>query len=429
MAKRKTRSLSAKKIPKVRIVRYADRPFQLRYDCPIEKRQIRVSTGTRDDEEAERQRAELAARLLLGLSTLTGRVKLLGPEMTWSDFREQYRILHLATVRDSTALHAESRLDLAERILKPRTLGGMADTNTLQQLQANLLAGEQSRRKKPRSPHTVKGYMGCVLAALSWAHMQGWLPTAPRIRKLKTPKLKVMKGRPITEGEFEKMLKATSTVVGDAVTESWKQVLKGLWTSALRLDELMHLSWDKAGTIRPVWGKGPFPILEIPAAMQKNDTEENIPLLPWFEALLLKTPQEQRHGWVFNPESLQLKAGRKVRHQRPDAQWVGKVLARIGKEANIEVEPADERTGRPAKYASAHDLRRSCGERLRNAGVPPLVICRVMRHSSWETTRKHYAPGNIQKDAEVLSSCLISSRIDGGEDGHEITEVVESIPH
>ena len=66
------------------------------------------------------------------------------------------------------------------------------------------------------------------------------------------------------------------------------------------------------------------------------------------------------------------------------------------------VQEADERTGRPTKYATAHDLRRSCGERLRNAGVPPLVICRVMRHASWETTRKHYAPGDIQRDAEVL---------------------------
>ena len=406
MAKRKPRLESARTIPKVRIVRYADRPYQLRYDCPVEKRQVRISTGTRNDAEAEQQKAELEAKLLLGLSISAGRAIVLGPEMEWPDFREQYRTLHLATVRDGTVLHAESRLDLAERILKPKTLGDMADTNALQQLQAKLLAGEQSRRKKPRSPHTVKGYIGCVLAALSWAHMQDWLPTAPKIRKLKTPKLKVMKGRPITEQEFEKMLNATTSVVGDMVAESWKRVLRGLWTSALRLDELMHVSWYRAGTIRPVWSKGQFPIREIPAAMQKNDTEENIPLLPWLDALLLETPEGQRHGWVFNPESLQLKAGRKVRHQRPDAEWVGKVLGRIGKEAMIEVEPADERTGRPAKYASAHDLRRSCGERLRNAGVPPLVICRVMRHSSWETTRKHYAPGNIQKDAEVLSSCL-----------------------
>ena len=82
------------------------------------------------------------------------------------------------------------------------------------------------------------------------------------------------------------------------------------------------------------------------------------------------------------------------------------MIAQIGKAAGIEVEPADERTGRPTKFATAHDLRRSCGERLREAGVPPLVICRVMRHSSWETTRKHYAPGNVQSDAEVLRSVL-----------------------
>lgn len=409
MAKRQTRSTSARKIPKVRIVRYADRPFQLRYDCPVEKRQIRISTGTRNEADAEQQKAELEAKLVLGLPISTGRSKVLGPEMEWPDFREQYRILHLATVRDSTALHAESRLDLAERILKPKTLGDMADPNAMQQLQAKLLAGEQSRREKPRSPHTVKGYIGCILAALNWAHLQGWLPVAPKIRKLKTSKLKAMKGRPITEQEFERLLQATAGVVGDAVVESWNHVLRGLWTSALRLDELMHVSWDIPGSIQPKWENGAYPVLEIPAAMQKNDTEENIPLLPWFEALLLETPQNQRHGWVFSPLSLQVKLGRKVRYQRPDAEWVGKVIARIGKEANIEVEPADTRTGRPAKYASAHDLRRSCGERLRNAGVPPLGICRVMRHSSWETTRKHYAPGDVQKDAEVLATCLVSS--------------------
>ena len=146
MARRKSRSASARKIPKVRIVRYPDRPYQLRYDCPVEKRQIRISTGTRDDDEAEQQKAELEAKLLLGLSVSTGRGKVMGPEMEWSDFREQFRTLHLAMVRDSTALHAESRLDLAERILKPKTLGDMADPNALQQLQAKLLAGEQSRR-------------------------------------------------------------------------------------------------------------------------------------------------------------------------------------------------------------------------------------------------------------------------------------------
>ena len=104
--------------------------------------------------------------------------------------------------------------------------------------------------------------------------------------------------------------------------------------------------------------------------------------------------------------SLQLRLGRPIQVGRPDSTWVGKIISRIGKAADIIVEPADERTGRPIKYASAHDLRRSCGERLRNAGVPPLVICRILRHESWETTRKHYAPGDVQSDAALLRSSL-----------------------
>lgn len=422
MAKRKPRSQSARKIPRVRIARPSNRPFQLRYDCPIEKRQVRISTGTRDDAEAERQKAELEAKLLLGIAATPGKSVELGPNMEWSDFREQYRTLQLATVRDSSAMHAESRLDLAERILKPRTLGDMADPNALQRLQARLLAGAQSRRKKPRSPHTVRGYIGCVLAAVNWAHLQGWLPNAPRIRKLKVPKMKVMKGRPISEKEFKQMLNSTPGEVGEEASASWCHLLRGLWESALRLDEIMHVSWDIPGTIRPVWKDGQLPVLEIPAAMQKNDTEESIPLLPWFETVLLETPPEQRTGWVFNPLSLQLRLGRKVQHERPAAEWVGRVVSRIGEAAGIVVEQADERTGRPIKHASAHDLRRSCGERLRDAGVPPLVICRVMRHSSWDTTRKHYAPGDVQRDAEALRVAL------GKDDPAPKRETPESVP-
>ena len=406
MARKKRRSESARKIPRVRIVRPKGRPFQLRYTCPIERREIRISVGSRDEDEAERMKAELEAKLLLGIDTRPSKAKVLGPKMDWESFREEYRVLHLATVRDSTAAHAESRLDLAERILKPKTLGDVAEPAALQHLQARLLAGEQSRRKKPRSAHTVRGHMNCVLAAINWAYLQNWLPDAPKLRRIKTSKQKAMKGRPITEAEFKQMVAATSEVVGEEASESWIHILRGLWESALRIEELMHVSWDTPGTIRPQWNDGQHPVLEIPAAMQKNDTEESIPLLPWFENVLMQTPQEHRTGWVFNPKSLQLRLGRRIRNHRPDADWVGKVVGRIGKAAGIVVEQANERTGQPVKYASAHDLRRSCGERLRNAGVPPLIICRVMRHSSWETTRKHYAPGDIQQDAAALRDIL-----------------------
>lgn len=165
------------------------------------------------------------------------------------------------------------------------------------------------------------------------------------MRKIKTAKLKAMKDRPITAAELERMLDASASVVGDEPADWWRHILRDLWESALRLDELMHVSWDRPGTIRPVWQEGKHPVLDIPAAMQKNDTEENIPLHPWFEAVLLETLEAQRIGWMFNPASHQLKLGRGENHPRPDAEWMGKVIGRIGKEAGIEVEPAAERTG------------------------------------------------------------------------------------
>lgn len=351
-------------------------------------------------------KAEIEAKILLGLDPLARKGKVFSPEMDWQDFREEYRALHLQSLRKNTAEDAESRLDIAERIVNPKTLGDLAQSATLQNLKSRLLVGEHARRGKPRSPHTVRGYMKSILAALNWAYDQDWLDTRPKLPRIKTSK-NPMKGRPITEEEFQRMIDVTSSVVGEKAAASWKFVLRGLWESALRIEELMHVSWDTPRTIRPIWKEGEYPVLEIPASMQKNDTHEKIPILPGLEALFQEIPLAERTGWVFAPMSLQLRLGRNIRHRRPAAEWVGKVISRIGKAAEVIVEPADETTGRSAKFASAHDLRRSCGERLRNANVPPLIISRVMRHSSWETTQKHYAPGDVQKAAETLSKLLI----------------------
>jgi integrase len=415
MAKRRKsdRSDSDQRQRKVRIARPAGRPFQVRYFCQKENREIRVSVGSRDESDAQKLLAEIKAKLLLGLDVRPNTDKTCGPDMLWEHFREEYRKHHLSTLRDNSVCDIECRLDLAERIMKPKTLGDLGQPEVLLRLQTRLLNGEESRRKMPRSSHTVRGYIASVLAALNWAYELRWLPDRPQIKKIKTSKQKVMKGRPISEAEFRRMLDSTPDVVGPAAAASWRFILRGLWNSALRIDELMHVSWDKPGTIRPVWLTNKSPLLEIPASMQKNDTEQTIPLLPWFEDVLLEVEQEQRTGWVFSPASLQLKLGRGARHSRPKADWVARIISRIGKAAGIVVEEANAKTGRPEKYASAHDLRRSCGERLRNSGVPPLLICRVMRHSSWETTRRHYAPGDVQNEAETLRRILRDEDVAG----------------
>jgi len=148
------------------------------------------------------------------------------------------------------------------------------------------------------------------------------------------------------------------------------------------------------------------PTLAIPADMQKNDTDESIPLLPGFESLLILTPESKRQGWAFDPQSLQSRIGRKVKHQRLDVDWVGRVISKVGKAASVIVQPA--KGEKPAKYASAHDLRRSCADRLVASGVPLDEVQGIMRHASSETTKRHYAPGSVQRSAANIREQLLN---------------------
>jgi len=156
-----TNNSSPQRVPKVRIARPANRPFQLRYTDPETKKEILLSIGTRDECEAQRQKQKLEARLLLGIEAKSKK-KIRGPQMTWEDFREEYSTIQLASMREKSAIDSESRLDIAENIVNPKTLSDLADADTLKRLQSEMLLGAESRKKRPRSPHTVNGYMAVV---------------------------------------------------------------------------------------------------------------------------------------------------------------------------------------------------------------------------------------------------------------------------
>lgn len=116
MSRTKRTPESIQRIPRFRIAEPKGRPPQVRYPCPIEKRKVRISVGSRDFADAERTKAEIEAKLLFGIDVKSEKAETQGPEMDWDSFREQYRLLHLAAVRDITAEDAESRLDIAESI-------------------------------------------------------------------------------------------------------------------------------------------------------------------------------------------------------------------------------------------------------------------------------------------------------------------------
>jgi integrase len=92
--------------------------------------------------------------------------------------------------------------------------------------------------------------------------------------------------------------------------------------------------------------------------------------------------------------------------------WVGEVVAAIGKKAGVIVS-----TGGKTKYASAHDLRRSFGERWA-VRVMPQVLMELMRHESIETTLKYYVGQNAERTADVLWAAHEQQNASGNKNGN-----------
>ncbi len=82
-----------------------------------------------------------------------------------------------------------------------------------------------------------------------------------------------------------------------------------------------------------------------------------------------------------------------------------RVVGEIGKAAEVLVDPKKD------KWASAHDLRRSFGERWSSRVMPP-VLMELMRHESIETTLKYYVGQNAIRTTRLLREAI--DRADGG---------------
>jgi len=391
----KANSTNGDRIPKVRIAKPGKRPYQLRYTCPTEKREVRISTGTHDEAEAERHKAELEAKLLLGLPTQTAAKRVVrDAQMPWEDFREEYTRLRVNTLRTETAMEsAEVRLDVCESIINPRTLADMAKPETLALLQAELLAGVNSK-KASRSAHTVRSYMTALKAALNWAHKpMRWLPGPCQPDLIDVDQNETLKGRPLTLGEFVQVLDACDGVC-QPDPDSWRFLLRGLWESGLRLDEAMNTSWNDEAFIMPLRTRNGGYLLRIPANRQKNRKTQEIPTTPQLGALLDEVPDDRRTGWIFDP-----KPRRNGWKGRLKVGTIGPIITDIGEKAGVVV-------SEDGKFASAHDLRRSFGQRMADAGLPPRDLQAIMRHSSITTTERYYLRHRAVDQAERIAQYL-----------------------
>lgn len=191
------------------------------------------------------------------------------------------------------------------------------------------------------------------------------------------------------------MTSAVPKVVGEAAAGSWQHFLQGLWFSGLRLSEALKLYWDREDCpdieCLEVDLSGRRPMLRIPAALDKGKRDRLLPITPDFAAFLAETPQQCRHGAVFAPKATRRHEGTEWYRQR-----VSKTVAKIGKKAGVVVNDG-------CKCASAHDLRRSFGQRWA-AKVMPHILMQLMRHREIATTMNYYTGRDAEATADVIWS-------------------------
>lgn len=375
----------------VTLYKRSESPFYFMRYCDSAGKQHRRSTRKRTLREAERVAGAWERELRDGKSAMR-----MGG-MLWADFRARYEEEVLPGLADTTEKKAIGVFNSLDEHASPKRLRDITP-DMLSQYQSAM-------RTAKRAESTIKGHLATIRAALSWAKGQGLIaaiPTFPKSQRAKTSK--VMKGRPITAEEFERMIAAVPKVIRKPNlgrkrkqapvdverVPSWEHLVRGLWLSGLRLGEALALRWEEpAGLLVDFTCR--HPMLRIDAEAEKGHRDRLLPLSPEFARFLEQTPKSQRRGYVFNPRGQRSS-------ERLSVQQAGKVVQAIGEAANVVVDRAG--TENP-KFASAHDLRRSFGARWAEH-VMPQVLMELMRHSAIETTLKYYVGQNAQRTAAIL---------------------------
>lgn len=350
----------------------------LRYVDPVDGRIHEKSAKTANKAAALKAAGQWKAELERG--------GVAGSELVrWEQFREDFRNNYLAHYSESYAVNFEGSLNVIEELMKPDTI-----TRIGEKWLTRLLSLAKARKV---SAATVRKYFQHLQTALKWAVSQGMLRAVPNFPKQTRQTQrggKLMKGRPITTEEFERMLAAVEKSMPEhptkpsaaditAAANSMRHLLNGLWLSGLRLGEALALTWDQwSDGIRIRIDDDGDVCLMIDGENQKNRKSQVYPVVDDFAEFLLSTPEEERKGFVFNVFRLNGTVSRRV-------DTVSDWIVAVGKAAKVKV---DERQG-AEKFASAHDIRRAFGTRWAKV-IPAGILQQLMRHANIETTMGFY---------------------------------------
>jgi integrase len=341
-----------------------------RWTCPQTGKLKQRSAGTGDRAEAVKRSGQLEAELSgRAMPTPSG-------ANDWERCRDLYEAQHVGNLRPNTRSRIATALDHFAEIVRPV---GMERING-----RDIIEFRNQLRTKGLAHATAATIVRHVKAFFRWcrdeAEIVQRIPKFPRGEsRNQGPK---MKGQPITEDEFRRMLKAVKQIRPHDAAE-WRRYLRGLWLSGLRLRESIDLSWDGSTPIvvRKIDGAW---VLEIVAGYQKNGKASTTPITPDFAKLLDQTKPSDRKGRVFR---LTNEKGAVFNHY-----WVSETIIRIAAAGSVMREKGN---------AGAHDFRRSFCTRWAMR-VPAATLQALARHGSIQTTLSYYVKYNAREMSLTL---------------------------
>lgn len=194
---------------KVHVVKRKDQKnLFMRYKDPMTGRQVSKSTGTNRRKDALKVAGDWESQLREGRYKAPSKV-------SWEEFEERYENEVVPSMAERTAGKIDAMFNWIKRELDPDRLAKLT-SDRISYLQRRM-------RDEGLAEATIKSHMQHLKAALNWAKRTGMLNEVPEIVMPKRAKTaKMMKGRPVTGEEFDRLLDA---VAGEILSDAEREEL------------------------------------------------------------------------------------------------------------------------------------------------------------------------------------------------------------
>lgn len=338
--------------------------YQLRAISPMNGRELRRSAKTTNLKEAMKAAAQWESELEQGV---------VARRITWEQLAMRLADQYLPRLRPNSQMTMRSTVKAFSQFVRPEANISSITGGTISEWSAQL-------RRDGLRETTIARHLRCLKVILNWAVSIELIARCPAITMpANVHKKRFVKGRAIDEGEFERLCQAS-----DKLNPTFTPLLKLLWLSGLRISEAFRLSFDSPPNRVDLENRQ----FIFHASGQKSGHDETIPLLPELYDFL--SSLSHRSGPVVRPM---------IQGRPASLDAIKRQIRAIGEKSGLAVNSDCD------KYVTAHDLRRSFGNRWA-LKVHPLVLKKLMRHETLDTTLRFYVDLD---DSQITEAILRSS--------------------